>query len=66
MINIRSYASVAVLNERLYVCGGYNMRSLSSVEVYDAKMNRWWSTVPMNLRRSEAGIAVIDNFIYGH
>lgn len=67
MINKRSALGAAVVNERLYVCGGYDgISSLSSVEVYDANTDKWTLTIPMNKQRSAAGIAVIDNFIYGY
>uniref|UniRef100_A0A914S5E3 Kelch repeat protein n=1 Tax=Parascaris equorum TaxID=6256 RepID=A0A914S5E3_PAREQ len=66
LTNKRSALGAAVVNERLYVCGGYDgISSLSSVEVYNAITDRWSMTTPMHRLRSAAGIAVIDNYIYG-
>lgn len=66
LINKRSALGAAVVNDRLYVCGGYDgISSLASVEVFNPCTNRWTLTTAMNKQRSAAGIAVIDNYIYG-
>lgn len=67
LINKRSALGAAVVNDRLYVCGGYDgICSLASVEVFNPCTNRWTLTTAMNKQRSAAGIAVIDNYIYGN
>lgn len=62
----RSAMCVAVVNELLYVCGGYDgASSMATVEMYNPSEDRWTFAAPMNRPRSAAGVAVIENYIYG-
>lgn len=62
MIVARRNAGVVSLNGFLYVVGGDDGQSnLSSVEVYDPRMNSW-SLLPstMSIGRSYAGVCILD------
>lgn len=62
---MRSSAGVAVLNNRLYVCGGRDGSSCHrSVECYDPHTNKWTLRSPMNYRRSGVGVGVLHGFLY--
>lgn len=62
---MRSSAGVAVLNNRLYVCGGRDGSSCHrSVECYDPHTNKWTLRSPMQYRRSGVGIGVLHGFLY--
>lgn len=62
MFIARRNAGVVAKDHLLYVIGGEDGQSnLSSVEVYDPKVNRWSIlTQGMQLRRSYAGVAIVD------
>lgn len=62
---MRSTAGVAVLNHRLYVCGGRDGSSCHrSVESYDPHTNKWTMRTPMNRRRSGVAVGVLNGFLY--
>lgn len=62
---VRSTAGVAVLNNRLYVCGGRDGSSCHrSVESYDPHTNKWTLRTPMNRRRSGVAVGVLNGFLY--
>lgn len=62
---MRSTAGVAVLNNRLYVCGGRDGSSCHrSVESYDPHTNKWTLRTPMNRRRSGVAVGVLNGFLY--
>ncbi|XP_032451672.1 kelch-like protein 12 isoform X2 [Nasonia vitripennis] len=54
MENKRSTCAAAVLNEKIYVCGGwYNEKALNFVEMFDTKLKRWKTVKPMNKAREQ-------------
>ena len=54
-----------MLDNQLYVCGGYDGNSsLSSVERYDPTNNKWTMASHMVRHRSAAAVAVLDGLIY--
>lgn len=62
---MRSSAGIAVLNNRIYVCGGRDGSSCHrSVECFDPHTNKWTLRAPMNYRRSGVGVGVLHGFLY--
>jgi len=60
-----SALGVAVLENKLYVCGGYDgSSSLSSVECYDPTNNQWSMASHMVRHRSAAAVTVLEGQIY--
>lgn len=60
MPNKKSNAASAVLNDRLYVIGGYSYEKwTNSVAFFTAAENRWTSIAPMihNMSNPQAGVA---------
>ena len=52
MINPRSYTSVAALDNKIYVSGGWQTDgSISSAERYDPVLDKWESIAPMEHSR---------------
>ena len=48
----RCYPGVAVLDDTIVVCGGYDGKeNLSSAEAYNATLNKWINIEPLNQRR---------------
>ncbi|EYC25744.1 hypothetical protein Y032_0011g1363 [Ancylostoma ceylanicum] len=61
----RLHPAVAVLNGKIYVCGGTNAwEDLNSVECFDPAVNRWFSVAPMKVVRSGLSAVAYDNAIY--
>ena len=57
----RSAVGATVLNDRLYVCGGYDgITSLNTVECYDPDRDAWTSVAPMNKHRHVYGLGGHD------
>eukprot|EP01132_Coremiostelium_polycephalum_P003079 gene3079-3850_t len=57
--------SLAVLDEYIYVIGGYKGSTPSDlVERYHPKSNSWCSVTPMSSKRAECSAVVIDGNIY--
>lgn len=55
----------AALNDKLFVCGGYDgVTSLSMVECYDPDKNCWTILNSMNKHRSAGGVLAFDGYIY--
>lgn len=55
----------AVLNDHLYVCGGYDgVASLNTVECYDSEANKWAMVTSMTKHRSAAGVVAFDGHVY--
>lgn len=49
---------VAVLDGKLYACGGYDGSTfLRSVEVFDPRVNKWSLIAPMSVTRSRVALA---------
>ncbi len=60
-----SFAGAAVLNGRIYVCGGYDgSKFLNSCEVYDQYPNAWAPVAPMNCARSRVSIVAYGDKLY--
>jgi len=59
------YTGVAVVNNQVYVCGGFNgSLRVRTVDVYDPVKDVWTTVQPMEARRSTLGAAVLDNMVY--
>lgn len=62
---MRLLAGVAVLNNRLYVCGGRDGSACHrSVEAYDPHTNKWSLRTPMIRRRSGVSLGVLNGLLY--
>jgi Kelch motif/Galactose oxidase, central domain len=59
MPTARNSISVAVVNNLIYVIGGYNGTRLNTVESYDAASNVWAEEAPMLGGRSTAAVGVL-------
>ena len=66
MSTARERHAVAVLDGKLYACGGWNEANtaLTSVERYDPDTNTWETVAPMKTARSESSAAVLDGKLY--
>ncbi|CAH1730994.1 unnamed protein product [Aphis gossypii] len=64
MSNMRSNCGVGVLNNLLYAVGGYNGRSLKSVDCYDPIQDSWAPIAEMSIRRTCVGVGVLDGIMY--
>ena len=53
----RSHAAAAVINKKIYCCGGYNGRYLSSAECYDPHSDVW--TQVCDMPQPSAGHAAV-------
>lgn len=60
-----SAVGAAALNDRLYVCGGYDgITSLSTVECYHPDRDVWKLVTEMTKHRSAGGVVAFQNYIY--
>lgn len=60
-----SAVGAAVLNDHLYVCGGYDgVASLNTVECYNSETNKWVMVTSMTKHRSAAGVVAFDGHVY--
>lgn len=60
-----SALGAAALDNKLYVCGGYDgVSSLSSVECYDPNLDQWTMVSHMTRHRSASGVTVLNGQIY--
>ena len=66
MATARCNFAVAVLDDKLYAEGGYNLDdgNLSSVERYDPALDVWEAVAPMAVRRIAFGVAVLGGKLY--
>ena len=76
MTTFRNRPGVAVLDGKLYVCGGhtdegpvycdydYNRNPLNSVEVFDPELNKWKSIASMNKTRANFGLTAFQGKLY--
>jgi len=54
-----------VVNNQVYVCGGFNgSLRVRTVDVYDPVKDVWCTVQPMEARRSTLGAAVLDGMLY--
>ncbi|GAA6111453.1 kelch-like protein 12 isoform X3 [Tachysurus ichikawai] len=59
MANKRSGAGVALLNDHIYVVGGFDGTAhLSSIEVYNTQIDYWTTVAPMTTPRCYVGATV--------
>ncbi|CAF1030044.1 unnamed protein product [Adineta steineri] len=64
-IYILQDASATVLQDRIYICGGFNgQECMNSAEYFDPKTNQWTLIAPMRNRRSGVGVIAYRNSIY--
>jgi hypothetical protein len=61
MPTARSRCTAGVVDDRIYVMGGYNKKV---VERYDPSTNLWESVDPMITQRGDIAAAVVDGVIY--
>lgn len=65
MTEARASFTVATLQDKLYVIGGYRRgRKLNSMECYDPVQNAWLSLTPTSKCQGDMRAAVLDGFIY--
>ena len=58
-------AGVAVVNDTLFVCGGYDGSThLSSVECFNVRTNQWSNITSMNIPRCYVGACVLKGKLY--
>lgn len=61
----RSAVGVAALDDKIYICGGYDgVTSLSTVECYSPSTDTWSTVAPMMKYRSAGGVAALGNYVY--
>ncbi|XP_037526511.1 kelch-like protein 10 [Rhipicephalus sanguineus] len=61
----RCYHGVAVINQCIYVVGGFNGREIyHSVVCFDVTLNRWTSKANMEFPRCYVSVAVLKGHIY--
>ena len=62
----RNKPGVGVVDDKIFVIGGYNDgQFLKTIEVYSEKRKRWETTkVTMKTGRSDMGVAVIGDLIF--
>jgi len=64
-VYVRRYVRVGVLNGLVYAVGGYDGSAhLNTVERFNPLTNTWEPVANMASRRSSAGVAVMDDFLY--
>lgn len=60
-----SSASAAVLNEEIYVCGGYYLDTEFDLALrFSPKLNTWTNIEPLIQRRSGAATVSLNDFVY--
>ena len=60
-----SAVGAAPLNDKLYVCGGFDgIRSLNTVECYDPDKDCWTSVTSMDKHRSAGGVLAFNGYLY--
>lgn len=61
----RSFPSVAVLKEYIYVAGGQACQKyVALVELYDPKKDAWVKLAPMNNARAAFALFELNGFLY--
>lgn len=60
-----SAVGAAALNDKLYVCGGYNgINSLNTVECYLPERDEWHIITSMQKHRSAGGLIAYKDHVY--
>lgn len=63
--DVNSALGSAVLNNKLYVCGGYNgVQSSDTVEMYNPANDQWTMVSSMKKHRSAAGVTAFNGMIF--
>ena len=58
-------AGVAVINDTIFVCGGYDgTNHLASVESYNVCTGAWTSVIPMNKPRCYVGACILKGKLF--
>lgn len=60
----RSGIGAVVVNEKIYVIGGYNSGCLNTVEEYNPVTDTWTTKANMPTARYDLGVATVDGKIY--
>jgi N-acetylneuraminic acid mutarotase len=61
----RAFFAAAVVNNKIYIIGGFNNSGhISTNEVYDPSTDTWSTKAPMPTARSNLAAAVVNNIIY--
>uniref|UniRef100_A0A8C5GWD2 Kelch like family member 10 n=1 Tax=Gouania willdenowi TaxID=441366 RepID=A0A8C5GWD2_GOUWI len=61
----RSYASCTTLNNKIYICGGWNnYRALNTAEYYNPDTNQWTLITPMGTPRCDLGVVAHMGHIF--
>ena len=60
----RLQSAAAVVDDKIYVMGGFADGIISTVDVYDPALDMWTTDVPMPTARRLLGAAVVNNTIY--
>ncbi|XP_040580405.1 actin-binding protein IPP [Lepeophtheirus salmonis] len=61
----RILPGLAILNGKIYVCGGeLESEIFANGEIYDPIQNSWSSMAPMTIPRCEFGMTALNEFIY--
>ena len=64
MTTARYSATAWVVNNKIYVIGGYSWTSLATNEEYDPSLNTWATKTAMTTARYSATAWVVNNKIY--
>lgn len=65
LLIVSSAVGAAALNDRLYVCGGYDgVSSLNTVECYQPDTDAWTTITPMQKHRSAGGVIGFEGYVY--
>ncbi len=65
LLNVVLGAGVSVINDTIYVCGGYDgTNHLSSVESYNVRTGTWCNIPQMNIPRCYVGACVLKGKLY--
>jgi len=58
-------AGIAVINDTIFVCGGYDgANHLASVECYNVRTGHWSTVNSMNIPRCYVGACVLKGRLY--
>ncbi|XP_020782264.2 kelch-like protein 42 [Boleophthalmus pectinirostris] len=63
MINVRGYGS-AVLDNYLFIAGGYRSQEISVVHCYNPFRNEWNQVAPLNQKRSNFKLLAVQGKLY--
>ena len=64
MSSPRSYAGIAVVQNKLYITGGHVRTIVGTVESFDCKSRKWNNIASMNYARKCHSAAVVEDHVY--